>query len=114
MSSILIVDDHESFRSSARTLLETEGYEIVGEAEDGAAALRLVEELHPDVVLLDVHLPDLDGFEVTERLQALDDPPKVVLTSSRHDYSTAVGSTPAVGFVPKDELSGEALQALLG
>jgi DNA-binding NarL/FixJ family response regulator len=73
-----------------------------------------VEELDPDVVLLDVHLPDLDGFELTERLQSLDDPPKVILTSSRHDYSAAVGSTAALGFVPKDELSGDALAALLG
>jgi DNA-binding NarL/FixJ family response regulator len=111
---LLIVDDHPSFRASARTLLESEGYDVVGEAEDGAGAVRLAEELHPDVVLLDVHLPDLHGFEVTERLLRLDDAPHVVLTSSRADYSSVVGSTGAVGFVPKDELSASALAALLG
>lgn len=111
--TILIVDDHAAFRASARTLLESEGYEVVGEAEDGAAAVRLAEELHPEVVLLDVHLPDLHGFEVTERLLGLADAPEVVLTSSRADYRSAVASTGAVGFVPKDELSASALDALL-
>jgi DNA-binding NarL/FixJ family response regulator len=112
--TILIVDDHAGFRASARTLLESEGYEVVGEAEDGAAAVRLAEELRPEVVLLDVHLPDLHGFEVTELLRRLDDPPEVVLTSSRADYRSVVASTSAAGFVPKDELSAEALEALLG
>ena len=113
MRTILIVDDHPSFRASARTLLESEGFEVVGEAEDGEAALRLAEELRPDVVLLDVHLPDLHGFEVAERLGRLDRPPQVILTSSRADYSSAVGSTNARGFVTKDELSVPALEALL-
>ena len=112
-TTVLIVDDHAGFRASARTLLESEGYEVVGEAEDGSAALRLAAELRPQLVLLDVHLPDLDGFEVTERLRGLDDPPAVVLTSSRHDYSSVAASTSALGFVPKDELSAAALEALL-
>jgi DNA-binding NarL/FixJ family response regulator len=63
-TTVLIVDDHPSFRASARALLQAEGFEVVGEAEDGARALQAVEELRPDVVLLDVQLPDLDGFEV--------------------------------------------------
>lgn len=112
--TLLIVDDHPSFRASARSLLESEGYDVVGEAADGAAALRLAEELRPDVVLLDVHLPDLHGFDVTERLRRLEAAPEVVLTSSRADYSSVVGTTGAVGFVPKDELSASALAALLG
>jgi DNA-binding NarL/FixJ family response regulator len=112
--TILIVDDHAAFRASARTLLESAGYEVVGEAEDGAGAVRLTEELRPDVVLLDVHLPDLHGFDVTERLRQLDDAPEVVLTSSRADYRSVVSSTSAVGFVPKDELSPATLEALLG
>src|SRR5881227_1792297 len=73
---VLIVDDHESFRSSARLLLEAEGYEVVGEAEDGAAALRAVEELSPELVLLDVQLPDVDGFDVAARLTGLDPHPQ--------------------------------------
>jgi DNA-binding NarL/FixJ family response regulator len=112
--TILIVDDHASFRASARTLFESEGYDVVGEAEDGASAVRLAGDLHPDVVLLDVHLPDLHGFDVTEQLRELADAPAVVLTSSRADYSAVVGSTGAVGFVPKDELSAAALEVLLG
>jgi DNA-binding NarL/FixJ family response regulator len=111
--TILIVDDHASFRASARTLFESEGYDVVGEAEDGASAVRMAGDLRPEVVLLDVHLPDLHGFDVTEQLRRLDDAPAVVLTSSRADYSTVVGSTGAVGFVPKDELSAAALEDLL-
>ncbi len=65
----LIVDDHPSFRRTARVLLESEGFEVVGEAENGAQALRLAVELQPDFILLDVQLPDYDGFEVTARLR---------------------------------------------
>jgi DNA-binding NarL/FixJ family response regulator len=113
--TVLIVDDHPSFRASARTLLEAEGYEVVGEAEDGESALRAVAELHPDLVLLDIQLPDLDGFEVAERLKELDERPAVVLTSSRDgkDYARCIECSGAKGFVAKAELSGAALRALL-
>jgi DNA-binding NarL/FixJ family response regulator len=111
---VLIVDDHASFRGSARTLLRSEGYDVVGEAETGTEAVRLAEELKPDLVLLDVQLPDLDGFEVTALLLELDEPPEVVLTSSRDDYAAAVVGTGALGFVAKDALSGKTLDALLG
>lgn len=114
MTTVVIVDDHASFRDSARQLLESEGYEVVGEAENGLEGLRLVAELHPQLVLLDVQLPDVDGFEVTKRLSELADPPAVVLISSRDDYSAAVAGTSARGFIPKDELSAAALEALLG
>ena len=80
---VLIVDDHDGFRASARALLEAEGFAVVGEAADGIGALAAVERLRPDVVLLDVQLPDLDGFAVAERLAAAPDPPRVVLISSR-------------------------------
>ena len=113
---VVIVDDHPSFRASARSLLEAEGYEVVGEAADGAEALAAVTALHPDLVLLDVQLPDIDGFEVAERLGATSDPPQIVLTSSRDgaDYGACIAASGACGFVPKAELSGAALTLLLG
>jgi DNA-binding NarL/FixJ family response regulator len=110
----LIVDDHAPFRDSARRLLDAEGFAVVGEAEDGADALRLVEELRPEIVLLDVQLPDFDGFEVARRLSELDPRPEVILISSREDYRALVGSSEARAFLRKDELSGETLAAALG
>ncbi|HWT25977.1 MAG TPA: response regulator transcription factor [Solirubrobacteraceae bacterium] len=112
---ILIVDDHPSFRASARALLEAEGYEVVGEAEDGQSAVRRARVLSPDVVLLDVQLPDIDGFEVAARLCAHPEPPAVVLTSSREasDYGSLPLRSGARGFVPKAELTGEGIAALL-
>jgi DNA-binding NarL/FixJ family response regulator len=113
--SVLIVDDHPSFRAGASALLRAEGYEVVGEAADGESAIRAAEALRPDLVLLDVQLPDLDGFEVAARLRALDPAPEVVLTSSRdgRDFGSLVAASGARGFVPKAELSGAALAALL-
>ena len=81
--TVLIVDDHPSFRASARRMLEADGYEVLGEAEDGAAAAAAVEQLRPDLVLLDIRLPDIDGFEVARRLLDRDGrTPQIVLTSS--------------------------------
>jgi DNA-binding NarL/FixJ family response regulator len=113
--TVLIVDDHPSFRASARTLLESEGYEVVGEAENGAGAVKAARELHPELVLLDVQLPDIDGFQVAYQLRRLENPPAVVLTSSRDgaDYGPCIYFCGASGFVPKAELSGAALAALL-
>jgi DNA-binding NarL/FixJ family response regulator len=112
---VLIVDDHESFRSSARLLLEAEGYEVVGEAETGNSGLSAAAELKPDVILLDVHLPDLDGFDVAARLSTGESAPRIVITSSRDasDFGPMIQRSGALGFVPKNELSGEALAALL-
>ncbi|HET7445202.1 MAG TPA: response regulator transcription factor [Solirubrobacterales bacterium] len=115
--SVLIVDDHPSFRASARRMLEASGYAVVGEAADGAAAIAAAGELGPDLVLLDVQLPDLSGFEVAERLAALEgNGPEVVLTSSRDrsEYGGDVEASPARGFIPKADLSGEALAELVG
>ena len=108
---VLIVDDHPSFRASARVLLEAEGFEVVGEAADGAAALSEAGRLRPEVVLLDVQLPDIDGFTVAERLAARQGAPIVVLVSSRArlDYGSRVDASRARGFIAKAELSGEAL-----
>ena len=113
--TILIVDDHPSFRASARRLLESEGYDVVGEAADGRSALEAVRELGPEIVLLDVQLPDIDGFEVAARLTNGGGGPAVVMTSSRdaEDVASCLGSSGARGFVPKSELSGETLAAVL-
>jgi DNA-binding NarL/FixJ family response regulator len=112
-TSVLIVDDHPSFRASARMLLESEGFEVIGEAADGYAALQAVLELQPDVVLLDVHLPDIDGFEVASRLEANNGAsPAVILCSSR-DLEDIGALSGVRGFIPKSELSGAAVEALL-
>jgi DNA-binding NarL/FixJ family response regulator len=114
--SVLIVDDHASFRALARSLLEAAGYQVVGEAADAVSALTAAAALRPAVVLLDVQLPDLDGFTVSRRLAADDDPPAVILISSRDRsaYRRRLADTPARGFLAKSELSGPALAALLG
>ena len=113
--SVLIVDDHAAFRASARALLEAEGFDVVGEAADAAGALRVVAALRPEIVLLDIHLPDLDGLAVAEQLATLPHAPAVVLTSSRDAavYGPRVHTVPARGFIPKSALSGDALAALV-
>jgi len=112
--SVLIVDDHAAFRAAARELLEAGGYRVVGEAADGAAALAAVAELEPDVVLLDVQLPDLNGFEVADRLDA--GAPAVVFVSSRSvsAFRWRLAANPAWTFIEKSEISGESLSAALG
>ncbi len=113
--TVLIVDDHPSFRTSARLLLEHEGFEVVGEAADGAGGLAATSRLNPDVVLLDVGLPDGDGLDLAARLRTVDHRPTIVLTSSReaHDFGPEVDRSGAAGFIPKDRLSGAALAALI-
>ena len=81
--SVLIVDDHEGFRAGARALLEAEGFEVLGEAGDGESAVEQARSLRPQVVLLDVQLPGIDGFAVAEQLAAEPSAPAVVLISSR-------------------------------
>jgi CheY-like chemotaxis protein len=112
---VLIVDDHPAFRAAARRLLELEGYDVVGEAEDGLSAIAAARALRPDFILLDVQLPDLDGFEVAEQLSGDENPPAVVLTSSRDrsDYGPCLATTPACGFLPKAELSAAGIADIL-
>ena len=112
---VLIVDDHPSFRASARRMLESEGFEVVAEAGTGAEALQAAEAWRPELVLLDVHLPDAQGFDVAERLALNGGAPTVILTSSRDasDFGPLVERSGARGFVPKSELSGEALRRIL-
>ena len=115
-ATVLIVDDHAGFRSFARALLEAEGFEVVGEAGDGASAIALAGALEPELVLLDVALPDMDGFAVCEALVEGGRGPAVVLTSSRDvsSYRRRLKRSRARGFIPKSELSGPALVALAG
>jgi DNA-binding NarL/FixJ family response regulator len=113
VETVLIVDDHGGFRASARELLEAEGFEVVGEAADAASAIEATRTLKPDLVLLDVQLPDLDGVRASTQIEALNGRSAIVLTSSRDVTDLAIAESPARGFVPKSELSGAALRALL-
>jgi DNA-binding NarL/FixJ family response regulator len=112
----LIVDDHPSFRASARAMLEDEGFEVIGELSEGASVVDAVNQLHPDVLLLDIQLPDMTGFDVCGLLESFDkDDVKVILVSSRDlsDYGDLVEISCAAGFVPKGELSGDRIAAIL-
>jgi DNA-binding NarL/FixJ family response regulator len=112
---LLLVDDHEAFRSAARALLGAEGFDVVADAGTGADAVRLTRDLRPDVVLLDIRLPDMDGISVAGELAALLPRPSVVLVSSR--AAAAFGDrllrAPVHGFVVKSQLSGARLRDLL-
>jgi DNA-binding NarL/FixJ family response regulator len=113
---VLVVDDHAGFRTCVRALLEAEGFDVVGEASDGASAVTLTAELAPDLVLLDIQLPDLDGFAVAERLLGGDPRLQIVLVSSRDrsSYGPLIEQSGARGFVPKADLSGDELARVLG
>jgi DNA-binding NarL/FixJ family response regulator len=114
--TVLIVDDHPSFRASARAMLESAGFDVVGEAADGASAIDAIGELDPGIVLLDVSLPDMTGFDLCDEICCGEGPiPDVILVSSRDraDYGELVSTSPARGFVPKGELSGDVIDALL-
>lgn len=113
MRSLLIVDDHAGFRRAARIALTDEGYDVVGEAATGAEALGTARRLRPDVVLLDVQLPDVSGFEVAEQL--VHPGRHVVLISSRpaSEYRQRLAATSAAGFVSKEDLTGSAIERVL-
>jgi DNA-binding NarL/FixJ family response regulator len=113
--TVLIVDDHAAFRASATALLRAEGFDVIGECADGEQAVEAVQRLHPDVVLLDVQLPGLDGFSTAALIAEIADGPAVVLISSRTaaDYGARVIEAMVCGFLVKSELSGVALRALI-
>ena len=113
--TVLIVDDHPTFRRFARRLLEEAGFTVVGEAEDGAGALARTNELRPEAVLLDVLLPDGSGLGVAAELATVEHPPAVVLTSSRSagDLGVALDEAPARGFIPKARFTGAAFAELV-
>jgi CheY-like chemotaxis protein len=112
---VLIVDDHVRFRATARRWLVSGGFDVVGEAADGAEALGAAARLRPDVILLDVQLPDIDGFEIAARVRSNGHCPTVILTSSRDaaEFGGLVERSGARGFIPKAELSSARLTALL-
>lgn len=112
---VLIVDDHAGFRVQARRMLESEGYRVIGEAGDVASAVEAARALEPELALVDVYLPDGNGFELASTLVTLDAAPAVVLTSS-HDGAELAGcvaESGARGFVAKADLSREAIEELL-
>jgi len=115
-TSVLIVDDNDVFRFSARAVVQAAGYDVVGEAGDVAAAVAQVHALHPDVVLLDIQLPDGDGFTLANELAAEEGAPTVVLVSSRErdDYGSRIDDASAAGFINKLDLSRASLEALIG
>ena len=115
-TTVVIVDDHYGFRRMARRMLEDAGFEVVGEAGDGETALSVVALLGPQVVLLDIQLPGLDGFMVAQRLADSGSEAVVILTSSRSaaDFGTRLDRAPAIGFIAKAELSGPAVARLMG
>jgi len=115
MSTILIVDDDPRFRRQARDVLAADGFVVIGEAVDGASGLKAAKALQPDFVLLDIGLPDIEGFEVARTLAVDGPPPWVVLTSSRdaRAYGRRLANGHFLGFVPKERISGAAIRALV-
>jgi DNA-binding NarL/FixJ family response regulator len=112
---ILLVDDHPGFRASARRMLEAGGFEVVGEAGDGASAVTAAHDLAPDMVLLDVQLPDASGVDLAARLSEDGAGPAVILTSSRpaDQLGPELAASGALGFIPKDELTPAAITGLV-
>jgi DNA-binding NarL/FixJ family response regulator len=115
MSTILIVDDDPRFRAQARDVLAADGFVVIGEAVDGASGLEAAQALQPDFVLLDIGLPDVEGFEVARTLAVDGPPPWVVLTSSRdaRAYGRRLANGHFLGFIPKERISGAAIRALV-
>jgi DNA-binding NarL/FixJ family response regulator len=113
--TVLIVDDHAGFRATARRVLEAGGYAVIAEAPDGESGVSAAAEARPDLALVDVQLPDFDGFEVTRRIRESGNGARVVLTSShdRSDFGSLIEDSGASGFVPKADLSAASLEDLL-
>ena len=114
-TTVLIVDDHDGFRARARALLETEGFEVVGDAADGRSGLVAAERLRPEVALVDVGLPDIDGFAVAAEIRRTGLARKVILISgrARDDFGERITGSLADGFIAKAELCGEHLAEAL-
>ena len=113
--TVLIVDDHAGFRGRARALLCAEGLVVVGEAEDGDHALTAIDDLHPDVVLLDLNLPGADGIDCAREISRVPGAPRIILMSSRDpaDYGNRLRHAKAEGFIAKCNLCAGAVLDLL-
>ncbi|MFL5640828.1 MAG: response regulator transcription factor [Chloroflexota bacterium] len=114
--SVLMVDDHDVFRTRARAMLEAHGFDVIGEASDGRTAVAAADRLRPDIALVDIGLPDIDGFAVAAMIRAAGTARRIVLISGREaaDYGGRMASSAADGFIPKGDLSGESLHAMFG
>ena len=110
---VLIIDDQLPFREASRMVVEmTDGFEVVGEAENGEDGVDMAETLRPDLVLMDVQMPGIDGLEATRRITSLPEPP-VVLVMSTHEsgsYDGPAQAAGAIGFVPKSQFSMDTLE----
>ncbi len=109
---VLIVDDQPPFRDAVRMVVEmTDGFVVVAEAEDGEQAVALAAEVRPELVLMDVQMPGIDGLEATRQIMGLDGPPHVLVMSTREsgDYLEPALAAGAVGFLPKSQFSMDTL-----
>ncbi len=115
VNTVLIVDDHEGYRTFLAKLLEGESLTVCGTTGDGESALDVVRDVEPDVVVLDVQLPGIDGFEVAKRIAEYPHHPVVILTSTRdaEDFGSRIALAPVLGFVPKHEMSLVRLESML-
>lgn len=112
---VLVVDDQAPFRRAMRSVVEeTDGFEVVGEADTGEGSLEAAVQLAPDLVLMDVHLPGIDGLEATRRLQALTRPPVVLLLSTYDEEAGEgfVAESGAAAYVTKSAFGPDRLEAL--
>jgi DNA-binding NarL/FixJ family response regulator len=110
---VLIVDDQLPFREASRMVVEmTDGFEVAGEAVNGEEAVDMAASLRPDLVLMDVQMPGIDGLEATRRIMSLDDPPHVLVMSTHESgsYEEPALAAGAIGFLPKSMFSMDALE----
>lgn len=113
---VVIADDHPQFRSATRVMLESAGYDVIGEAGDAKQAIAECHRLHPDLLILDVQLPDNDGFAVAAELSLDADSPTIVLVSNREasDFGDLINGAHVAGFISKIDFSEGTLRALIG
>ncbi len=112
--TVVIADDDSGFRRLAGRLVAAAGYEVIGEAADGQRTIEAVRSLRPDVLLLDVQLPDMDGFAVALNLKM--EATEIILVSSREadDYAAPLAAATSRGFISKRDLTGPAIADLVG